>query len=208
MNDPQDSNSASVADARARAPDESAGSFIINLCALPGPALPEDLPLELAGLRAFVSRRTKDGIHRFYLHVGFFHSLDDANAWLGSAHAKYPGAFVSKLAETLRPSEPGTPPVADTQVVKELDKEHGTASAPRAVVWPMRAAVSPPPPQAKPAPKPDVPKAAKSPSAADAWSAFIDEVNNDPSSSSGVRHLRVEFQRPRKRPGKSPKPRK
>jgi hypothetical protein len=227
MNIPQDSKSASAPDVRALVADRSAGSFIVNLCALPGPAVPEPPPPELEGLRAFVSRRTKDGSHRFYLHVGFFQTLVEAEAWLSTARAKYPIAFVSELADTLRPSDPGALPLADTQVLKVLevrarrrDGENGdtgsyavqseprvlgTTPANPVVAWPMPSPLSPlsQASPAKPPARADVPK---TPSAADAWNAFVAEA--DSSSTSGVRHLRVEIQRPRNRSLKSSKTRK
>ena len=224
MNISQDPKSASGPDMHALAADRSAVSFIVNLCALPTPAVPQPPPSELEGLRAFVSRRTKDGINRFYLHVGFFQTLGEAEEWLGTVRPTYPRAFVSKLADTLRSSEPGAPPVADTQVLRVLearapkrDSESdetgsyavqsearilGTPPATSGVVWPIPS----PPSQAtreKPPARADAPKAPLS--AADAWNAFVSEANNDSSSTSGVRHLRVEFQRPRNRSLRSSK---
>jgi hypothetical protein len=227
MSIPQNPNSDTAPDERAPAPEGSAVSFIVNLCALPGPAVPEPPPTELEGLRAFVSRRTKDGIHRFYLHVGYFHTLDDAEAWLANARTMYPNAFVSKLADTLRPSEPGAPPRADTEVLKVLEvrgprrdgesgdtgsyavqseaRVLGTPPAAPAVAWPMPPPVSQAPP-AKPPVRADVPK--PPPTAAEAWSTFVAEANSDSLSTSGVRHLRVEIQRPRNRSSKPSKTRK
>jgi hypothetical protein len=205
-------------------PQESAGSFIVNLCALPRPSVPEHLPVELEGLRPFISRRTKEGVHRFYLHVGFFESRVEAETWLERARAAYPNAFVSELADTLRPSEPGSPPFADTQVMRVLevraprhdDRGSDTGSysvqteervlgkppSTADVAWPIPATVSQAPP-AKTSVKADVPK---KPERTDAWSEVVADVSNDSASTSGVRHLRVEFQRPRGR--KSPKTRK
>lgn len=216
MNIPQDPKSASMPDARAPVPDRSAGSFIVNLCALPEPAVPQPPPTELEGLRSFVSRRTKDGIDRFYLHVGFFPTLGEAEEWLSTVRARYPIAFVSKLADTLRPSEPGAPPVADTQVLRVLEarapqrdsesggtgsyavhseaRVRGTPPATSAVTWPM-----PSPAQAAPGKPPARADVPKTPRPADVWNAFVaSEAGNDSASTSGVRHLRVEIQRPRK----------
>jgi hypothetical protein len=208
------------------ASEAPAASFIVNLSALPGPYVPEHLPLELEGLRPFISRRTRDGIHRFYLHVGFFHSLVEAETWLSGARAMYPNAFVSELADTLRPAEPGTPPFADTQVMRVLEvraprhddegsdtgsysvqseeRVLGEPPADSPAAWEISAPLSLTPPANTPA-RPDVPK---TPKATDAWSEVVAEVNNDSSSTSGVRHLRVEIQRPRNRSRKSPKERR
>jgi hypothetical protein len=224
MNSSQDPQSASVPDTHALAAQRSAGSFIVNLCALPTPAIPQPPPTELEALRSFVSRRTKDGIDRFYLHVGFFQTSEEAEEWLSTARTTYPNAFVSKLADTLRSAEPGAPPVADTQVLRVLEARApqrgesggdtgsyavqsearmlGTPPATAAVAWPMPAAplqATPARPAAKPpANLPAKVDAKKAPlSAAEAWNVFVAEANSD-SSPSGVRHLRVEIQRPRK----------
>jgi len=214
MNIPQDPQSGP--DARAPESAEPTGSFIVNLCALPRSSVPEHLPVDLEGLRPFVSRRTRDGIHRFYLHVGFFRTLAEAETWLRGARATYPAAFVSEIADTLRASEPGTLPLADTHLMKVLevrgprhDDETGDTGSysvqtearvlgepsTATPAWPIPTPLSQEP-AAKAAPKADVPQ---KPRATDAWSEVIAEVNNHASSGSGVRHLRVEIQRPKTR---------
>jgi hypothetical protein len=215
MNILQDPRSASGPDTGALAADRPAGSFIVNLSALSEPAVPQPPPTDLQGLRSFVSRRTKDGIHRFYLHVGFFQTSSDAQEWLSTVRTRYPNAFVSKLAETLRPSEPGAPLVADTQVMKvldvrapQLDNESnetgsyvvqsearilGTPPPASGVIWPMPSSS----PQATPVKPPATAALQKAPRDADAWSTFM---ASDSSRTTGVRHLHVEIQRPRNSP--------
>lgn len=193
---PQDPQSTSAPEGSASASERSAGSFIVNLCALPRPAIPEHLPVDLEGLRPFLSRRTKDGVHRFYLHVGFFASLAEAEAWLGRARTTYPNSFVSEIADTLRPSEPGTPPIADTQTTRVLEARErphidvGTETGSYAIPLDARVLTKPP----------------TAPKAVDAWSEVLAERNSG--SSSGVRHLRVEIQRRRDQSRKPPKTRK
>jgi len=224
MSLPQDPHSDS--DAHVLEPAEQTASFIVNLCALPRSSIPEHLPIDLEGLRPFVSRRTKDGIHRFYLHVGFFRTLAEAETWLRGARATYPAAFVSEIADTLRASEPGALPLADTHLMKVLEvrgprheaetgdtgsysvqteaRVLGEPSATATPAWPIPTPVSQAPPT-KPAAAADVPQ---KPRATDAWSETIAEVNNDSSSTSGVRHLRVEILRPATRAQRPSKPRK
>jgi hypothetical protein len=224
MNGPQDPQSG--ADARAPETEEPTGSFIVNLCALPRASLPEHLPIDLEGLRPFISRRTRDGVHRFYLHVGFFRTLAEAETWLSGARMLYPAAFASEVADTLRDSEQGSLPLADTHLMKVLEVrtprhadetgDTGTysvqsearilaePSATATPVWPIPAPSSPEPP-AKTIAKADVPQ---KPRATDAWSELIAEVNNNSSSTSGVRHLRVERLKSVTRSQKPSKPRK
>jgi hypothetical protein len=220
MNSPQDSQSGPGA--HASEAEEPGGSFIVNLCGLPRSSLPEHLAIDLEGLRPFVSRRTTDGIHRFYLHVGFFRTRVEAETWLSGARARYPAAFVSEIADTLRASEPGSLPLADTHLMKVLEvraprndyetgdtgsysvqseaRMRGDSAETDAPAWPMPT----PLPQEPPA-KADVPQ---KPRATDAWSEVIAEANSDSSSASGVRHLRVEMVRPVSRSPKPSKPRK
>lgn len=175
-------------------------TFIVNLCRLQRPSIPEHLPVNLEGLRPFLSRRTKDGEHRFYLHVGFFQSRTEAETWVNAARASYPNAFVSELTDAVRPSEPGSLPIADTHEMKVLevraprhDEDIGEAELPKTTLTFDRT----------PWPKPSKPVKPK-----DAWSEVLAEANSRSTASSGVRHLRVEFQRPRDPSRKSPKPRK
>jgi hypothetical protein len=180
----------------------SRGSFIVNLCAVPRPSIPEHLPVDLEGLRPFLSRRTKDGVHRFYLHVGFFRSRGEAEAWVRTARATYPNAFVSEISDAVRPSEPGGLPIADTHEMKVLEvraPRHDDDVTDTPASWPL--AVSPPP-AGKAFDRADGPKAPKAPT--DAWSEVVAEKGSNAS----VRHLRVEIQRPRDPSRKSPKPRK
>jgi hypothetical protein len=221
MNIPQDPQSGT--DGRAPESEEPAGSFIVNLCALPRASIPEHLPVDLEGLRPFVSRRTKDGNHRFYLHVGYFRTLAEAETWLSRARATYPAAFVSEIADTLRAPESGALPLADTHLMKVLEvraPRHddetgdtgsysvhseerilGESSTP---AWPIPTPLSQEPP-AKAAAKAGTPQ---KPRTTDAWSELIAEGKSDSSSTSGVRHLRVEVLRPATRSHKPSKPRK
>ena len=224
MNIPQDPPSGS--DSSAPESEQATGSFIVNLCALPRASIPEHLPVDLEGLRPFVSRRTKDGIHRFYLHVGFFGTQAEAERWLSVARATYPAAFVSEIADTLRPSEPGSLPTADTHLMKVLEvraprhpgetgdtgsysvqdeaRMLGEAAADATPEWPIPTPLSQQP-TAKPVAKPDVPQ---KPRPVDAWSEVVAEMNSGSTSTSGVRHLSVELLRKATRPQKPSKPRK
>ena len=222
MNISQDPKSASMPDTRALAAHIAAGSFIVNLCALPGSAVPQPPPTAVEELRCFVSRRNKDGTERFYLHVGFFQTREESEQWLDTVRATYPNAFVSRLAATPRSLAPDAPPIDDTQMLRVLearaprrDDENsdtgsyavqsetrvlGTPPDTSAVAPPMHPPVAQATPDKPPA-KPDVQKAAPAP--ADAWNAFVASNDNDSGRTSGVRHLRVEILRPRK-PGMKP----
>ncbi len=224
MNISQDPKSASMSDTQVLAAHIAAGSFIVNLCALPGPAVPQPPPIAVEGLRYFVSRRTRDGSERFYLHVGFFQTRGESEQWLDMVRATYPNAFVSKLARTPRSLEQAdSPPLDDTQMLRVLevrapkrDSESGETGS-YAVQSEARVLGTPPdtsevalplyPPGAqampdKPPAKPDAHKAEPRP--ADVWNAFVARnIDNDSARTTGVRHLRVEVLRPRK-PGVKP----
>src|SRR5215510_11270718 len=81
---------------------EGAGSlFIITLTsstmpmALEVPAIPE-----LTGLAVFRSRHVEDGRDRFRLHIGYFDSIDAAEAVLPAVRTHFPGAWAGTAPAT------------------------------------------------------------------------------------------------------------
>ena len=193
-------------------------------------AVPQPRAPELQRFRFFVSRRVADGCELFYLSMGFFPTLEECEKWLNIFRKTYPKAFVSKLAGTPSISMPAAPSLSDTQILRVLesrapkrDAEHGetrTGTGSYAVQSEERVlatgAQSPtlvrptllPTPQLKPAnPVSAAPRVSGQGSAqrlADALQALtasnLDADISDSSSTTGVRHLRVEIQRKSKRP--------
>jgi len=72
------------------------GPFVLNLCSVPGPiAIPQPRGREFIKYAFFVSRGSEGDNERFWLHMGYFQSRDEAQKWLGVLHRIYPMAFVT-----------------------------------------------------------------------------------------------------------------
>ena len=199
------------------------GSFIVNLCALPSPHLPAQMPPPTATTpRFFVSRRKVEGSERYYMHAGFFDTLAEAEHWRDVWRSRYPNAFVSQLGsrpsanttdtgvlsetETLRVLEVRAPKrdqapdehadthsytvTAETRLQTQQELSLSATTAP---------AVSSPAPVAR-VPAPTAPKGRAPESSRDLAAALRDLATRpdepehvDLSSTTGVRHLRIEF---------------
>ena len=123
------------------------GHFMLTLCRLPAPVSirPPQSP-HLKPFTFFTSReRQPDGREQLYLHMGFFHTLTDAERWVQGVRGRYPDAIAtiapaallrsaSSAAPELQPSDsrPDAPQssgfarvrddsLSDTQVLKILE---------------------------------------------------------------------------------------
>lgn len=115
------------------------GHFMLTLCPLAAPVSirPPQSP-RLKPFTFFMSRAPQpDGSERFYLHMGYFETLADAERWAESVRRHYPNAFATMAPVAfLRPADaaaPALPPAAplpaslkdesltDTQVLKVLE---------------------------------------------------------------------------------------
>jgi len=206
------------------------GSFIVNLCALSAPqAIPQPRAPELKRFRFFVSRRLTNGRECFFLHMGFFATLAESEKWLSIVRGAYPGASVSKLAATPRVFSQ-EPALTDTQILRVLEARGPTLGADRgetheksgsyAVQSQGRLAGSLPTaqstyfplPQAKPidrkAPAARVSGPRSATNLEDALQTLatseFEMHSSDSSSTTGVRHLRMEIQK--KKSKQAPKP--
>jgi hypothetical protein len=101
------------------------GHFMLTLCRLAGPVCirPPQSP-RLKPFTFFMSRaRQPDGSERFYLHMGYFETLADAESWLEAVRRHYPNAFAySTPVKFLRPANseaPSLPPAAFQPVVPQ-----------------------------------------------------------------------------------------
>jgi hypothetical protein len=92
------------------------GNFMLTLCPLAAPVSirPPQSP-RLKPFTFFTSRaRQPDGSERFYLHMGYFETLADAERWAESVRRHYPNAFA-----TIAPVKDES--LTDTQVLKILE---------------------------------------------------------------------------------------
>jgi hypothetical protein len=88
------------------------GHFMLTLCRLPGPVSirPPQSP-QLKPFTFFTSReREPDGNEHFYLHMGYFETLADAEKWVEGVRGRFPNA-IATIAPTafLRPPNPEAP---------------------------------------------------------------------------------------------------
>jgi len=114
-----------------RPASSATGRFIVTLCRLPGPV--SIRPPQSPQLKAFTfftsGERAADGHEHFYLHMGYFETLADAEKWVPKVSSRFADAFAT-IAPTavLTPRE--TAPVegkslTDTQVLKILEMRAG-----------------------------------------------------------------------------------
>ena len=124
--------------------------FMLTLCQLDAPISirPPQSP-QLKPYTFFMSRAYQpDGSERLYLHMGYFETLADAEAWVEPARRHCPNAFASIVpAALLRAVEPGAPSLSpgaahsasspaligdesltDTQVLRILGTRRGSTA--------------------------------------------------------------------------------
>ena len=71
--------------------------FMLTLCRLPAPVSirPPQSP-QLKPFTFFTTReREPDGSESFYLHMGFFERLADAERWVAAVHGRFPDAIAT-----------------------------------------------------------------------------------------------------------------
>jgi hypothetical protein len=208
-------------------------SFIVNLCALPAPQVPpQALTIETQHLRFFVSRRKVEGGERFYLHVGFLPTLAEAEHWRDILRSRYPNAFVSQLGSRPAVSAADTTVLSATETLRVLEArpprrdddrdEHTETGFYNAIASEAQSrSQAPPPPTVRTALSLSSPAAVRNTvteptgratrTSRDLAAELKDLAAEKPdepehadlSSTTGVRHLRIEFVRKAKR---APKP--
>jgi hypothetical protein len=209
-----------------------AGSFIVNLCALPSPQRPpQRLMAEWPDLQFFVSRRGAAGAERFYLHAGFFPTRAESEHWRNIFRSRYPNAFVSQLGSRAAADTPDPDVLSETQTLRVLEvrpprrddsrDEHAETGFYAVIPEPPRQ-----PPQepltiattaARSLPQPapvSTAATARTDSAPAGSRDLADELralatkpdapeHADLSGTTGVRHLRIEYVRKSKRPARA-----
>jgi hypothetical protein len=101
------------------------GRFMLTLCRLAAPVSirPPRSP-RLKRFTLFMSRSLQpDGRESWYLHMGYFKTLTDAERWVEAVRPRYPDAFATiATVESLRPANseaPSLPPTAFHPVVPQ-----------------------------------------------------------------------------------------
>lgn len=128
---------------------EDIRSFMITLCRLTK-SVPIQQPRspQLSSFTFFTTRlRQRDGSERFYLHMGYFATLSDAQQWSELMRTRYPNAIATPaplallqgahsdvltlqtVGEQITPADQGLTPVgdeclSDTQVMRILESRH------------------------------------------------------------------------------------
>ena len=178
------------------APSTQAGKFVISLCTVAVPiTIPQPRSPELLRYRFFLHTCWEEGARCHRLYMGYFATRADAEKWLLKLRRIYPSAFVSVSPEAHL--------LTGTQVVSLLDQPtsfSGTAPgvAAAAPSMPLRTAQpSQPFRVAQPLQRPEARRS--TPSLQDTVEALkvstLDvNMDEDPLSSTGVRHLRIEIQ--------------
>jgi hypothetical protein len=145
--------SAAKSDLNSVRPQAGAGRFMVTLCTLDAPvSIRQPQSPRLQPFTFFVGRAYQaDGTERFFLNMGYFNTLADAERWAEATRRQFPSAFATIAAGTPSPpvgvetssasgagpdaAAPGTDDPAaggsltDTQILKILETR-GDARAP------------------------------------------------------------------------------
>jgi len=117
-------------------PAAAAGPFMLTLCALTSPVTirPPQLP-QLKPFKFFLSRSQQpDGREQFFLHMGYFATLTEAERWIQVMRPVYPGATPNRVPPSLlQQPNSGVPTLSpagetftDTQVLSVLEKRRAS----------------------------------------------------------------------------------
>lgn len=162
---------------------KSTGTFFLTLCSVPAPiSLPEPKSPTMLRYRFFFSKEQETGVDRCWLHFGYFHTMEEAAKWRDVLHRVYPAAAIHTI-----PRNDGIPPgaaasdnLSESQVLTLLTK--GAAAGKPAT----------PTSESVPGPRKATLEDTLNELRDSAWRNF--DVDNDETSATGVRHLRVEVQ--------------
>jgi hypothetical protein len=170
-------------------PSAQAGKFVISLCTVAVPiAIPQPRSPQLMRYRFFLHTCWEEGARCHRLYMGYFETREAAQKWLGTLRRIYPSAFVSVSPEAQA--------LTGSQVISLLDQP-ASFSRPAHGFPTTDSAVSTAP-QRRPQLR------GSEPSLQDTVEALkvsaLDADNTEDSSSTGVRHLRIEIQQEEPRP--------
>jgi hypothetical protein len=162
-----------------------AGGFVIALCAMTKAIpIPQPRSTPLNRFRFFLTRRMANGREFFVLYMGHFTTATEADKWLERLHGTYPNAYVSASSEAnegLTFAE-----LSDTQTLRVLE-----ARAPSPTLEAIEV-TAPPPPRV---PRDQIGEKLKE-SLQDMAVRESDTGVYEAISDTGVRHLRIEVQKP------------
>lgn len=177
-------------------PGTQAGKFVISLCTVAVPiTIPQPRSPELLRYRFFLHTCWEEGTRCHRLYMGYFATRADAEQWLGKLRRIYPSAFVSISPEAHL--------LTSAQIMSLLDQPASSSSTAPGV--PAATATIPSPaaraPQSSRMAQPQQRQESRrsEPSLQDTVEALkvstLDvNMDEDPLSSTGVRHLRIEIQ--------------
>jgi hypothetical protein len=162
-----------------------AGGFVIALCVLERAIpIPQPRSSPLNRFRFFLTRRNANGREFFVLYMGHFTTATEADKWLELLHGTYPNAYVSasfEAKEGLSSAE-----LSDTQTLRVLE------ARPPSPTHEVVEVSAPPPPRVA---KDQVGEKLKE-SLQDLAVRESDTGSYEADSDTGVRHLRIEVQKP------------
>lgn len=161
-----------------------AGGFVIALCAMTKAIpIPQPRSSPLNRFRFFLTRRNANGREFFVLYMGHFTTATEADKWLELLHGTYPNAYVSASSESnegLSSAE-----LSDTQTLRVLESRPPSPTG-------DAIEVSAPPPRIATDQIGDKLKE----SLQDLALRESDTGMYEATSNTGVRHLRIEVQKP------------
>ncbi len=172
-------------------PSAQAGKFVISLCTVAVPiTIPQPRSPELLRYRFFLHTCWEEGTRCHRLYMGYFDTRADAEKWLGKLRRIYPSAFVC--------TSPQGQLLSGAQILSLLDQPASTSSAAPAAAPTIPARAAQPPQPARMTQHRQESRRSE-PSLQDTVEALkvstLDvNMDEDPLSSTGVRHLRIEIQ--------------
>jgi hypothetical protein len=162
-----------------------AGGFVIALCAMTTAIpIPQPRSSPLNRFRFFLTRRNANGREFFVLYMGHFTTATEADKWLERLHGTYPNAYVSASSEASEGLDSAE--LSDTQTLRVLEARPPSPTLETIEVLP-----------------PPAPRVVKTPIGEKLKESLQDMAvresetgNYEAISDTGVRHLRIEVQKP------------
>ncbi len=175
-------------------PSAQAGKFVVSLCTVAVPiTIPQPRSPQLLRYRFFLHTCWEEGTRCHRLYMGYFDTRAEAEKWLGKLRRIYPSAFVSLSPEARL--------LTGAQIMSLLDQPASSSSAAPAApgAAPTVASLAAQPPQPARMAQQRRESRHSEPSLQDAVQALkVSTLNvnmdEDPLSTTGVRHLRIEIE--------------
>lgn len=178
-------------------PSAQAGKFVISLCTVAVPiSIPQPRSPELMRYRFFLHTCWEEGTRCHRLYMGYFDTRGDAEKWLGKLRRIYPSAFVGVSPEAQLLTRTEILSLLDQPASASSTVSHAPAAAPASNSRTARPSQLS---RAVPSQSHRQESRRSEPSLQDTVEALkvstLDvNMEEDPLSSTGVRHLRIEIQ--------------